>query len=232
MKEETQSFFDALRVPTIFLLILWVVHISKVIFSLPLGRYGIYPRDIAGLKGVLLAPLIHGDFHHLISNSVPVFALTFIIFLFYKRVALASFVMIYLVAGFTVWLFARPVFHIGASGLVYGLVAFVFWNGIFRRNVKSIILALIVTVLYSGYFLGVLPNQEGISWESHLIGGIVGIIVSFIFKGTLEEDEIENDPWAHEANEEKRYFLAKDTFAMTKVERREMLLRRARGEEE
>jgi membrane associated rhomboid family serine protease len=127
--------------------------------------------------------------------------------------------MIYLLTGLAVWIFGRRVFHIGASGVVYGLVSFVFWMGIFRRSLKSIILALIVTVLYSGYFLGILPNQEGISWESHLLGGIVGIFAAYWFKEQIEMDEeVQKASWENEPLDSK-YFLERDIFDKTKLER-------------
>ena len=220
MKKETQKLIQALHFPISFIIILWIVQIVRSALNMSLGAYGIYPRAVDGLKGIFLAPLIHGDYHHLISNSVPLIVLTFIIYLFYRRVALASFLLIYVLTGFAVWLFARPVYHIGASGLVYGLVAFVFWNGIFRRNMKSIVLALVVTILYSGYFMGILPNQEGISWESHLFGGVVGIFVSFLFKGVVEKEDTPEDPWAQESLEKPKYFFERDVFEKTKEERK------------
>jgi len=139
---------------------------------------------------------------------------------FYRKVAFSSIFLIYLLTGIGVWAFGRAhVFHIGASGVVYGLVSFVFWTGIFRRNLKSVVLALMVTILYSGYFLGILPNQEGISWESHLIGGIVGILVAFLFKNSIEIDEHKEDPWLNE-DEKPDYFLPRDIFEKTKEERK------------
>jgi membrane associated rhomboid family serine protease len=140
-----------------------------------------------------------------------------IIFIFYKRVAVKSFILIYLLTGLAVWLFARSVFHIGASGVVYGLVSFVFWTGVFRRNLKSIVLSLIILVMYSGYFLGIVPGQEGISWESHLYGGVVGILIAYLFKDRVEADEIPetyiDEPEADD------YFLRRDIFEKTINER-------------
>jgi membrane associated rhomboid family serine protease len=220
LKKEAQKFIEAIQFPIIFVILMWVVHLFKVAFQLSLGGYGVYPRAVDGLKGILLSPLIHGDFHHLISNTVPIFALSVMIFLFYRKIAFQSFILIYLLTGLAVWLFARPVYHIGASGVVYGLVSFVFWNGIFRRNVKSIALALIVTTLYSGYFLGILPNQPGISWESHLFGGIVGILVSFLFKSSIEKDEeVKENPWLSEASEQPRNYLDPEVFEKTRQEK-------------
>ncbi len=90
--------------------------------------------------------------------------------------------------------------------------------GIFRRNVKSIALALSVTVLYSGYFYGLLPLDEKISWESHLFGALVGVLIAFLFKGQIEEDEVRPNPWANDVHTEE-FFLPRDTFDKTKAER-------------
>lgn len=218
-KKTLNELFAIIKVPLILVGILWIVHIIKITTSIPIGYYGIFPREVSGLRGIVFAPMIHGDFQHLISNSVPMLVLTTIISYFYRKVAVPSFVLIYVLTGFAVWMFARRSYHIGASGVVYGLVSFVFWSGVFRRNLRSIVLALIVTILYSGYFAGILPTKEGISWESHLFGAIAGLMVAFLLKGIVEDDDIKRDPWADEAGEEEQYFLPRDTFLMTKRER-------------
>jgi len=192
---------------------MWVIHIIKFLTTWPGGRLGIYPRDISGLKGIITAPLIHGDWQHLISNSIPMLALGLIIFTFYRKVAYKSFFLIYFLTGLAVWTLGRDVFHIGASGVVYGLVSFVFWSGIFRRNLKSIVLALIITFLYSGLFLGILPSQPGISWESHLLGAIAGIVVAWLFKNQIEKDE---EPVQYQLEESGTdYFLDRNAFEKT-----------------
>ncbi len=219
---EKNPFYQSLRLPFQFILVIWAIHLIQLLPGIDFKSFGVYPRAFFGLKGVLFAPLIHADFQHLLSNSTPFFVLAVMIMFFYRRVAIRSMVMIYLLTGMAVWLFARPVFHIGASGVVYGLVSFVFWNGIFRRNLKSIVLALIVTFLYSSFLLGVLPNQEGISWESHLMGGIVGIFTSFWYKDEIEKDEKKEVPsWEREPQPTNNsYFLDRDIFDKTKEERR------------
>lgn len=214
-----RKFIQSLKLPFQFLLVIWGVHLVQVLFNLDFARFGILPRDLQGLWGVLLAPLIHADFTHLTSNSVPFFVLSAIIVFFYRRVAIPAFVMIYLLTGVAVWLLARGVYHIGASGVVYGLVAFIFWMGVFRRSVKAIILALIVTVLYSGMFLGVLPNQDGISWESHLYGALVGIFTAYWFKDDLETDD-QPKRYAYELEEEQEQnFFDSNIFDQTKQDR-------------
>jgi membrane associated rhomboid family serine protease len=217
---------NAIKFPLYFVLLIWAIHLFQVFTGMDLGQYGIYPRKVFGLRGIIFSPLLHGGFGHLINNSIPFFALGFIIWYFYPRIAFSSFVMMYFLTGVAVWLFGNLVFsdyvafHIGASGVVYAMVSFVFWSGVFRKNVKSIVLALIVAVYYSGMFLGILPNQEGISWESHLLGGLVGIFVAYWFKDKIETDEVpKRYSWEEEPESEGSFFLPRDAFDKTREQR-------------
>lgn len=221
MEKTSEQFFSSVKFAFGLVLLFWIVHFISLIPGISFITYGIYPRHPDGLAGIFLAPFIHGDFHHLISNSTPMLVLTTTIFFFYRRIAFKSFITIYLLTGLAVWLFARRSYHIGASGVVYGLVSFVFWSGIFRKNLKSIVLALIVTVLYSGYFYGILPNQEGISWESHLFGGIIGIFAAYWFRSDIEDDERPKQYSWDKEPENKSFFLDRNTFTQTKAERRQ-----------
>jgi len=215
-----RHFYESLRFPLVAVAAIWLVHFYQELTGFDPGEYGIMSRRLWGLSGILSGPLVHGSWGHLISNTFPLFVLTGISLYFYRKVAMRAFWMIYFLTGIAVWLFARPVSHIGASGIVYGLVAFIFWNGIFRRSLRSIMLAAIVVLLYSGMFMGILPDQEGISWESHLLGSLMGIFTSFWFKGELEDDEAgRNDPFADEHNMEKQAFFEPDTFDKTKAQR-------------
>ena len=213
--ESNKDLIRAIQTPIYLVAILWIVHLFKVLSGSRFSSFALHPRDMDGLVGVFTSPFVHGDFSHLTSNSVPLFVLTLMITIFYRKFAFQSIFLIYVLTGLTVWAFARDnVAHIGASGVVYGLVSFVFWSGIFRRNVKSIVLALVVTTLYSGLFLGILPNQQGISWESHLFGGLVGILVAYWFKDKIDKDEDEGF-----GPEEKDYFLPRDAFEKTRAQR-------------
>ena len=215
----SRQFRESLNIPLTLLAIMWVFHILKVILPYNFVQLGVYPRIPQGLKGIIFSPLVHSDWQHLISNSVPFLVLSIMIYFFYSRVANRSMILIYILTGLAVWLFGRRVFHIGASGVVYGLLAFVFWSGIFRRSLKSIVLALIVMFLYSGYFLGVLPNQEGISWESHLLGALSGIFTAFWYKNEIEADEEKERPsWETEEPEPEQFFLDRDVFNQRKGE--------------
>jgi membrane associated rhomboid family serine protease len=161
---------------------MWIVYFSSIYFNLDLSRMGILPREIFGAIGIISGPLVHANFSHLLSNTIPLIILGWVVFFFYPKVSYKSFIFIYLLTGIFVWIFARQVYHIGASGVVYGFVSFLFFSGIFRRDNRSIAIALLVTFLYGGIIWGILPGQKGISWESHLFGGIAGIITAFMFR--------------------------------------------------
>jgi membrane associated rhomboid family serine protease len=183
MQQQTRDkFVKSFLVPLIFPAVLWIVHLVSVVFNLNLAWMGILPRTTAGLLGIITGPLIHAGFPHLISNSFPLVILGWIIFFFFPKVAYRLFFFIYLLTDILVWCFARQVYHIGASGMIYGFLGFLFFSGIFRRDNKSIALALLVTFLYGGVVWGILPGQEGISWESHLFGALTGLLAAFLFR--------------------------------------------------
>jgi len=171
-----------LLTPLLFPVVLWVVHLLSLLFSEDLSKLGLLPRNLVGLLGILTSPLIHADFSHLISNTIPLIILGWIIFYFHPKVSYILFIFIYLVTGLLVWIFARQVYHIGASGIVYGFVSFLFFSGIFRRDNTSIALALVITFLYGGLVWGMIPGWKGISWESHLFGAITGFVAAYLFR--------------------------------------------------
>lgn len=211
---------QSLGVPAIFVGILVLIQLLSSLLGLQLGVYGIYPRDLTGFRGVFFAPLLHSGWPHLISNAPPLFFMSAMILYFYRRVGFKAITMIYILTGLAVWLFGRSVFHIGASGVVYGLVAFVAWMGIFRRNIKSIALSLIVVFYYGSMFMGIVPGQEGISWESHLFGALVGIFVAYWYKADIEKDEEKEVPsWENEPELPPKNFFDSDPFEKTKQEK-------------
>lgn len=216
MQPASSIFFRRIVFPVSFVGLLLAIHLLQEITGLDLRRLGVFPRHLEGLPGILTSPLIHGSWEHLFYNSVSFLMLGAVIFWFYPRIALKSIFWLYLLSGFGVWIFAQPnSFHIGASGVVYGMVSLVFWNGIFRRNLKSIVLALIILMLYAGFFGGIVPGKEGVSWESHLLGAIAGIVLAWLYRNDIEPDEIPEPVHEIEEPEEKEYFLPRDTFDMT-----------------
>ena len=165
-----------------FVLILWVIKSVEWASHLDLGLYGILPRTVKGSLGIVTGPLIHGDVIHLMSNTIPLIILGVGLFYFYHKIAIEVFFWIYLASGFWVWIIGREAYHIGSSGLVYGLVMFIFWGGILRRNPRSLAISMIIFFLYGGMIYGLFPFDESISWESHIMGSVAGIFLAFYFK--------------------------------------------------
>lgn len=186
-----------------FAAVLWTIHISAVVLGVPLGLLGIRPGQITALHGVLTAPLVHGSFPHLISNTPPLLVLGTAMLYGFPRASKIALPMIWLGAGLGVWLFAREATHLGASGLAHGMMFFVFVIGVLRRDRPSMALAMIVFFLYGGMVWGVLPSKPEISFESHLFGALAGIAAAFLLRrrdplAQRRRYEWENDPSVEE----------------------------------
>ncbi len=182
MMNETGSFKQSILVTVVFLAVLWGIKALELGLGSDYSFLGIYPRTAHGALGIVTAPWIHGDIPHLVSNTFPLGFLGVGIVYFYKPIALKVFTIIYLATGLCVWSIARPAFHVGASGLVYGLASFLFFMGLFRRDAQSLAISLVVLFLYHGLFAGLFPLSERVSWESHVLGGMVGLGCSFFFR--------------------------------------------------
>ena len=180
-KKARSSFRLAVRLSLVFIGVLWTVFIIDEAFALRLGRFGLRPGSVPGLIGILTAPLLHANFQHILSNTLPMFiALTATLYL-YPNSALRVIPAVWLGSGLLAWFFARPSLHIGASGVIYGLLAFVFVSGILRRDMRSISVSLLVGFLYGSMVWGVLPSRPNMSWEMHLTGAVVGVLMAFVY---------------------------------------------------
>lgn len=171
-----QDISRSIIVPSRLIMIMWAILLFEYTYHVDLALFGIMPRTIRGLVGIVTAPLLHGGVRHLASNTIPLLFLGTMLYMFYSKIATRVFLQCYFLTGVLVWIFARPAFHIGASGLIYGLASFLVFFGIFRQDFKSLLISLLIIFIYGSLFYGVLPTQAGVSWESHLLGGIVGFI--------------------------------------------------------
>lgn len=185
MRQEEKKIIHALAIPFILVLLMWAVRIIQTVGGYRLSFLGIYPQEWAGLTGIITTPFIHGDFSHLIANTVPMLVLGTALFMFYRDIALRILVMIWLFTGFWVWIGGRPAWHIGASGIVYGLSFFILTSGIIRRHTGLMAMALVVVFLYGSLIWGIFPEffpEENISWESHLFGLVAGVALAFYYR--------------------------------------------------
>jgi membrane associated rhomboid family serine protease len=208
--DEYGSFRHAVLAVALFIGALWVIELADNAFHLHLAHFGIYPREPAGLRGVLFAPLIHGSWGHLISNSISLAVLGVALLYGYPRSRGYVLLLIYLGSGMGVWLFARSSFHFGSSGLTHGMMFFVFTSGILRRDKLSIALAMIVFFLYGGMIWSIFPNEPGVSYESHFFGALMGLTAAFLFRGLdpvlpvkSYEWEGEDVEWSDESDDDQ-----------------------------
>lgn len=180
-KRARANFRSAMRLSLVFVGVLWTVFIIDEALGLRLGRFGLRPGSVEGLVGIFTAPLLHAGFEHILSNTLPMFiSLTATLYL-YPNSALRVIPAVWIGSGALAWFFARPSLHIGASGLIYGLLAFVFVSGILRRDMRSISVSLLVGFLYGSMIWGVLPTRPRMSWEMHLTGAVVGVLMAFVY---------------------------------------------------
>lgn len=169
-----------LAIPLRMVFLMWMLFFIGVFFQLNLSVFGIFPRTYFGLVGIITMPLIHGSLMHLFSNTLPLLFLGFTLFFFFNRIALRVFLQCYVLTGISIWVFGRPSIHIGASGVIYALASFLVFFGLFRKDLRSLFISIVIIFLYGGMIYGILPNQPGVSWESHLLGGIMGAILASI----------------------------------------------------
>jgi len=179
--------------PILFLILIWLIKLYEYSLNLNFVYFGIYPVKISGLIGILTSPLIHGDFKHIISNSFPIFILSTGLFYFYRKFAYQIFFLIYFVSGTFVWIFAREAYHIGASGIVYGLASFIFFSGIFSKKREMMAISLAVIFVYGSMIWGIFPGLPNVSWEAHLFGFLVGIALSIIYLNKIETSDKPKD---------------------------------------
>jgi membrane associated rhomboid family serine protease len=167
----------------LFLASIWIIFVLDRF--LPLEAFGLVPRQFRGLAGIVAMPFLHGNLGHLIGNSIPL-AVTLLLLAGSRANSKVIVVLIIVLSGIGLWLFGRTALHIGASGLVFGLIAFHIFAGYFERRLRSVAIALVVGFLYAGtLFQGMLPLQEGVSWDGHLIGATAGALVALLTSKTL-----------------------------------------------
>lgn len=189
-----------LVIPIFLLLALWSIFFIEVNgFGLQ-NCYGVIPRTFTGLKGILLSPLFHSGWRHIISNSFPLLFLSFLAFLLYDRLAYYVLFFGWIISGSILWLIGNPPFlddyvgcHIGASSIVYMLAAFLFFSGLFRKEKGLMAVSLIIIFMYGSMIWGMIPENflpqligsetnNPISWEGHFSGFITGLFFAYLFR--------------------------------------------------
>jgi membrane associated rhomboid family serine protease len=177
-----RNFMLALKISLGLTGVLWFIQVADAYLGLELARFGLRPRDTQGLLGVVTAPLLHGGFEHMFSNTAPlIVSLTTMLYL-YPNSALRAVPMLWLGTGLLAWAIGRPSLHVGASGFVYGLLAFVFVSGMIRQDLRSMAVSLFVWFMYGSMVWGILPIRPQMSWEMHLSGAVLGVLMAVLYR--------------------------------------------------
>ncbi len=170
----------------------WAFDIDEKVFEL-----GILPRSLKGLRGIVFSPLIHGDAGHYFGNAVPLFVLSVLIMYFYRQFYFKVLLLIWVLDGIGVWLIGREVYHIGASGVVYGLAFFAFFSGVLKKNRNMLAMSMLVLFLYGSMIWGMYPLENGVSWEAHLVGFLTGTLMAVYYRKSGPQDDPVPD-WMNE----------------------------------
>ena len=184
--KDRKKFFGSLAIPALLVTLMWVVKVAEMAFSIDLSNWGLIPQTTRGLIGILTMPFLHGSWEHLLTNSVPILVLGTALYYCYPTLANRVMLIGWLASGLITWCIGTPhSVHVGASALFYALNLFLIVSGFIRGNRMLIVISLIMVFLYGSFIWGMIPalaKLQHISWEGHLGGAIVGIVLAFIFK--------------------------------------------------
>jgi len=195
----------AFAIALFFALLLWAVKLAEYLGGVDFIQFGIYPRQAGGLAGILSSPFIHSSFAHLFANTAPIIVIGTMLLYGYPRAAKVLLPVVYLGSGVAVWLFAREAYHIGASGLAFGMLFFVLTVGVLRWDRRAIALSLVVFFLYGGMVWGILPVAREVSFESHLSGALIGFVLAFLLRHRDPEPPRKQYSWEGEEAEADDY---------------------------
>lgn len=185
MREEKQRLIRALSIPVLLLAIMWVIKLVEIGFDVSFVFLGTNPLHLNGIQGIFFMPFIHGDINHILANTAPFLVLGTALFYFYKDISYRVLLGIWFLSGLWVWFGGRDSWHIGASGVIYGLSSFLFFSGVIRKNTQLAALAMVVAFLYGSTIWGIFPDffpEKNISWEGHLGGFVAGIILAIYYR--------------------------------------------------
>lgn len=169
----------ALLVIGSFVLLLYVVEAVDTVLGNRLDAQGVRPGDPDGLSGIAFAPLLHGGWTHLAANTVPLLVLGYLVLLSGITRWLVVTSVVWLVGGMGTWLTGQPgTVHIGASTVVFGWMTYLIVRGIFSRSPGQVVVGVLVLIVYGGALWGVLPGQQGVSWQGHLFGAAAGVLAA------------------------------------------------------
>lgn len=203
---EKKRVWLALLPSIVFVSLLWISFAMNAagLFGSDFSQFGILPREIKGLRGIVFSPFIHSSVSHIASNTLPLLILIQFLFYFYSKIAFSTFAYLWFLSGILTWIIGRGYYHVGASGIVFSIMFFLFFSGVFRKSIQLIAVSLIVAFVYGSTVWSIFPIAElvdsSISWEGHLAGTLSGLVIAVALRHQgpqkiekVWEDEEENE---------------------------------------
>tara|TARA_R110002050_G_scaffold18755_7_gene54452 strand:- start:11936 stop:12667 length:732 start_codon:yes stop_codon:yes gene_type:complete len=212
---------NVISIPLVLVLTIWSVYLIEIRLGINFNKYGILPRSVSGLRGIILSPFIHGSAKHLYNNTIPLFVLTSSLIYFYRHIAIKILIFGVLVSGFLTWCIGRESYHIGASGLIYVLASFIFFKGVFTKHYRLVALSLVVVFIYGSMLWYIFPIKDEISWEGHLSGFVIGLFFAIFIKvpvPSIKKFDWEREDYNEEDDEFLKHFDAHGNFIERKPE--------------
>jgi len=190
--EQKQDFAQRLRSHVIilgaFVILIWLLELTDWLLGGSLDQFGILPRQLIGLRGIVAAPVLHGGFGHVAANTIPFIVLGWVVLLRGVRSFATVAIIAILIGGLGTWLIAPSAsIHIGASGLIFGFLGYLIFRGYFDRSWQAIAWSILVLFLYGGMLLGLLPTSMPVSWQMHLFGFIGGGLAAYLLSKSKKE---------------------------------------------
>lgn len=210
--------------PLLAVITIWSVYWIELRFQMNLNDYGVYPRTVQGIRGIFFSPFIHASLEHLYNNTIPLAVLMASLFYFYRNIAVRTLLFGVFFSGLLTWIIGRPSYHIGASGVIYFLASFIFFKGMATKYYRLVALSLIVVFIYGSLLWYIFPIKEGISWEGHLSGFVMGLILAYILKSPIPSSKKfawEYDDYNEEEDEFLKHFDEHGNFIETPKESEE-----------
>ncbi|WP_372474500.1 rhomboid family intramembrane serine protease [Capnocytophaga sp. ARDL2] len=172
---------EQFTIPLLFIFILWSIYYINWRFSFEWENFGIHPRELFGLKGILFSPFLHGSIEHIANNSIAIIVLFPLVLYYYPKYWKVLFIGGIVLSGLGTWLIAESGVHIGASGLIYVFTAYLFFTGLRSKNFRLMAVSFFVVLFYGSSIWYMFPNvKEGISWQGHLAGFLTGLSFSYL----------------------------------------------------
>ncbi len=186
-----------------FVLLLWTIKLGESVLGVSLSHLGVFPQQASGLFGIVAAPLIHGSWQHMISNSLPIVVLGSMLLYGYPKSRWWVMAIVWIASGIGVWLFARSSYHIGASGLTHGMFFFLFTAGILRRDKRSSVLLMVAFFMYGTMIWTIFPQEPGISFEYHFFGAVSGVVCAILLSHRDPKPHVKTYDWEEESEDDK-----------------------------